>query len=217
MNQRLINKNNNMKKSILFIMAVITIKTTTFAQMPNSSFETWTNMGSYDVPLQWGTMNNTTAANSVYTCTKGAPGSSGSFYLKLTSQIVGGDVVNGIAVSGKLDTMTMQPISGFAYSQRPQSFTGKWQHMIFGSSQGSVSARLTRWDNGLNQRVTVATAIQTLSGMAMSWANFIINFNYIDGGYPDTCIIILKASGINPTNSDYLWVDNLSLDRKSVV
>jgi hypothetical protein len=46
--------------------------------------------------------------------------------------------------------------------------------------------------------------------MAMSWANFNIPLVYVDGGIPDTCIIVLMASGVNPTNNDYLWVDNLS-------
>jgi len=46
--------------------------------------------------------------------------------------------------------------------------------------------------------------------MAMSWANFTIPFVYSDFQAPDSCIIVLKASGSNPTNQDYLWVDNLA-------
>jgi hypothetical protein len=82
--------------------------------------------------------------------------------------------------------------------------------MIYGSSQGSISAILTRWDVASNARVTVATATKTLSGMAMSWANFTIPFVYTETNAPDTCIIVLKASGTMPTNQDYLWVDNLA-------
>jgi hypothetical protein len=200
-----------MKKSILSIVAGVAICTTAFAQtIPNAGFETWATMTSYSNPAGWGTMNNTTALASVYTATKGTPGTVGASYLKLTSKTVGTAVVNGIAVSGVLDSMTMQPISGFAFNLRPASFGGKWQHMIMGSSQGSVNVKLTRWDLNLNQRITVATANTTLSGMAMSWATFTKTFTYADGGYPDTCIIVLKASGANPTNSDYLWVDNLA-------
>ena len=199
-----------MKKSILSIFAVTFISIVAFAQIPNNGFETWTSMGSYNNPDGWGTLNNTTAVASVYTAVKGTPGSPGTSYLKLTSKTVMTSVVNGIAVSGVLDSTTMLPKSGFAFSQRPASFTGKWQHMIYGSSQGSVKVTLTRWDNSLGQRVTVAMANQTLSGMAMSWANFTIPFTYSDGNNPDTCIIVLKASGANPTNNDYLWVDNLA-------
>lgn len=167
-------------------------------------------MGSYENPDQWGTLNNTTAASGVFTAEKASPGNPGTSYLKLTSKTIGTNVVNGIAVSGVLDSITLQPVSGFAYTLRPASFSGKWQHMIFGSSQGSISTLLTRWDTGLNQRVPVASANQTLTGMAMNWQNFTINFNYLDGNYPDSCTIILKASGTSPTDHDYLWVDSLA-------
>lgn len=198
-----------MKKLLFSALSIALISTSAIAQIPNYSFENWTNMGSYDVPDQWGTMNNMTSPLSVYTVTKGTPGNPGAAYMKITSKTAGSTVVPGIAVSGVLDSMTMQPKSGFAYSSRPASFTGKWQHMIYGSSQGSITVTLTRWDNSMSARVPVATATQTLSGMAMSWANFSINFTYTDGGNPDTCIIVLKSSGNNPTNNDYLWVDNL--------
>jgi len=199
-----------MKKHFISAIAFVCLSVAMMAQIPNSGFENWTSMGTYDNPDGWGTLNNTTAIASVYTVTKATPGSPGNYYMKITSRTIGTAVAGGIAVSGRLDSMTMQPMSGFAYNQRPANFTGKWQHMIYGTSQGSVMATLTRWDTGLNQRVAVATASVTLSGMAMSWATFTLPFTYADGGFPDTCIIVLKASGANPTNNDYLWVDNLA-------
>ena len=199
-----------MKKSILSIVTIVALSATAIAQIPNAGFETFTNMGTYDVPNGWGTLNNTTAIASMYTATKGTPGSPGTSYLKLTSKTVSTTVVNGIAVSGVLDSMTMMPKSGFSYNLRPLNLTGKWQHMIYGSSQGSIKVTLTRWDTGLNMRIPVASGNVTLSGMAMSWANFTIPLTYVDGNNPDTCIIVMKASGSNPTNNDYLWVDNLA-------
>jgi hypothetical protein len=198
-----------MKSSLCSILFVL-ISIFSFSQIPNPGFENWVNMGSYENPVSWGTMNNYTSPLAVYTATKGTPGSPGTAYLKLTSRTVGSAVVNGIAVSGILDSITLSPKSGFPFSLRPQSFTGKWQHMIYGTSQGSVSVTLTRWNSSTGQRETVATASQTLSGMAMAWATFSINFAYSSGSYPDTCIIVLKASGANPTQNDYLWVDNLA-------
>jgi hypothetical protein len=189
------------------LMFVVTISK---AQITNPSFETWDNMGTYTNPNGWGTMNNTTSLVSIYTAEMGTPGSPGTSYLKLTSKTTPAGVVNGIAVCGKLDSMTMQPVSGLAYTQRPTSFNGKWQHMISGSSQGSVTVTLTKWNTSTSMRDVVGTATQTLSGMAMSWANFTIPFTYAMPDMPDSCIIVLKASGSAPTNGDYLWVDNLS-------
>ncbi len=201
-----------MKKiTSILLISIFVFANTAFAQIPNSGFESWTTVGSYSNPTSWSTMNNTTATFSIFTANIGTPGSPGSSYLKLTSKTINGSLVNGIAVSGVLDSLNLKAKSGFAFNLKPQSFTGKWQHMIYGSSQGSVKAILTKWNIGLNKRDTIATAAQTLSGMAMSWSNFTIYFTYLSGAIPDSCIIELKASGSNPTNNDYLWVDNLAL------
>ncbi len=190
---------------------LVTLASQLVAQIPNAGFENWTSVGSYQIPDGWGTMNHATATTSVFTAVKGTPGSPGNSYLKLTSLQAGAAVVNGVAVSGKLDTLTQEPISGFAFNQRPATFGGRWQHMIYGSSQGSVKVLLTRWNTSFSQRDIVASASVTLSGMAMSWANFTMPLVYADSlHYPDSCIIVLKASGSAPTISDYLWADNLA-------
>ena len=199
-----------MKKIIGSLVLISGVLMSAHAQIPNAGFENWTTVSTYENPDGWATLNDYTTAASVYTATKGTPGSPGNSYLKLTSKMVGAAVVNGVAVSGVMNPATQQPISGFAFNQQPASFTGKWQHMIYGSSQGSINVQLTRWDAGTNSRVVVATANQVLSGMAMSWANFSIPFVYTDSQTPDSCLIVMKASGSNPTNLDYLWVDNLA-------
>jgi hypothetical protein len=199
-----------MHKIVLSTLCIGLMSAISFAQLPNPGFETWMNMGTYENPDGWSTLNDLTTSTGVYTATKGTPGSPGASYLKLTSKTVGSSVVNGVAVSGQIDPITQQPVSGFAFNQQPASFNGKWQHMIYGSSQGSINVTLTRWDATSNSRIIVATANKTLSGMAMSWANFTIPFVYADTQAPDSCIIVMKASGNNPTQDDYLWVDNLS-------
>lgn len=196
-------------KTLLKSIALLFTTTTLFAQIPNSGFENWSAVSTYSVPDGWGTLNNT---YSVQTVTRANPGSPGSYYMKITSKTLGANVIGGIAVSGVLDSMTMQPKSGFAFNQRPASLTGKNQFMIYGSSPGSLSVTLTRWDSGTNSRVIVASGniTHSSSAMAMSWANFSIPLTYADGNNPDSCIIVLKASGSAPTNNDYLWVDNLA-------
>lgn len=198
-----------MKKNNFLLLTFSFCVLTVTAQIPNFSFENWTNKGSYEIPTQWGTLNNTTASDNVFTVTKASPGSPGSFYMKITSKTIGATVVGGIAVCGELDSINKKAKSGFAYSAQPASFTGKWQHMIFGTSQGSVKAILTKWNVALNKRDTIAIASKTLTGMAMSWANFTVNFVYFNSDTPDSCIIELRSSGNAPTDQDYLWVDNL--------
>lgn len=200
-----------MIKIALNALALLTVFSVSKAQtIPNSSFEDWTNMGSYSNPSGWATMNSTTNASSIFTATKGTPGNTGTAYLKLTSKTIGSSVVNGMAVSGKIDSLTMEPKSGFPFTKRPTSLTGKWQHMIYGTSQGSIEVILTRWDSTMKIRMTVGSGKITLSGMAMSWANFSIPINYTESSNPDSCMIFMQASGATPTNLDYLWVDNLA-------
>jgi hypothetical protein len=155
-------------------------------------------------------MNNTTAASGFYTAIKGVPGDPGATYLRLVSQSDGRSVINGIAVSGILDSISQTPKSGFPFSQRPQSFTGNWEYMRYGPAPGSISALLTKWNSSLHKRDTIALAIDSLTGMVMSWASFTFDFVYRSGNFPDSCIIILKSSGAIPYQSDYLLVDNLA-------
>ena len=201
-----------MKKFTFFAIATLIISVAAFSQIPNAGFENWTSHGAYSTPDGWGTMNNTTALASVYTASTYTPGNPGSKAIKLASTTVGPGVVNGIAVSGKLDSTTMMPKSGFAFNQQPQSLTGNWQHMIQGTTanQGSMSVTLTRWNTSTKMRETVAIGSVTLSGMAMGWASFSIPIAYQSSNLPDTCIIVMKASGPTATDGDYLLVDNLA-------
>lgn len=194
-----------MKKLRLFLYVFLPIGL--FAQIPNASFENWTAVSTYSVPNSWGTLNNT---YTVQTATKGTPGNPGNSYLKLTSRTYGSSVINGIAVSGVLDSVTKLPKSGFPFSQKPLSLTGKWQHMIFDTSQGSAKVYLTRWDNVNQVRVPVANGNLKLQGMAMNWQSFSIPLTYVDSNAPDSCIIYFEASGPYPGNNDYLWIDDLS-------
>ena len=199
-----------MKKFLLSFLFVSIISITTFAQILNNGFENWTSMGSYSNPDNWQTLNNYTALAGVFTATKGTPGNPGTSYLMLTSKTVSTSVVNGVAVYGKLDPLTMQGTAGLPFTQQPVRLTGSWQHMIYGSSQGSILVKLTKWNTITSSRDLVATGSVTLSGMAMSWATFTVNLAYSSAVTPDSCMIVLKASGATPTNNDYLWVDNLA-------
>lgn len=201
-----------MKKIILTLSTTILLTTSVLAQMPNSSFETWTNMGTYSVPDKWDNLNGMTTSAGIYTCTKGTPGSVGTAYLKLVSKTVTGmAVMPGVAVSGMMDMVTFKPVSGFPLAQRPQSLNGSWQHMASGADAGFVSVYLTKWDSVMMMRDTIATAKQALGGMVMSWATFSIPLTYKSNATPDSAVIVLSASGATPVAGSYLYVDNLTL------
>lgn len=200
-----------MKKQFLSIIAGVLLSVSAFAQIPNNGFENWTSMGSYNNPDNWDQLNAITSSMSVYTCTKGTPGNSGTAYLKLVSKNVSGmGVMPGLATTGMINMSNMSVTGGFAFAQRPQSLTGAWQYMASGSDAGMIAVYLTRWNTGMNIRDTVAMAMQNLSGMVMSWTSFSINLMYMNGGNPDTAQIILSSSGMTPVANSYLYVDNLA-------
>lgn len=199
-----------MKNINLLVVTFFMSTYISFSQIPNNGFENWTSMGSYSNPDGWATMNEMTDMNGVYTATMGSPGNVGASYLKLTSKKIGQSIINGIAVSGEINPITMEPKTGFPFNGLPKSLTGNWQYMS--SSSGSTSVLLSKWNVNTLRRDTIAYAFQTLKGMAMSWASFEINLDYRMSTIPDSCIITFKSSGTSPSNYDYLYVDNLSFN-----
>ena len=183
-----------------------------FAQIPNSGFENWTSMGNYNNPTGWDNLNGMCNTTSGYCAVEGTPGNPGSYYLKLTSQsVLHMGTMPGMVVSGVLNQMNMKPQSGFAFTDQPISLTGSWQYMSAGSGDmGYVSVFLSKWNSAMGRRDTISYTKQTLSGMVMSWTAFAINLNYKNTASPDSAIIVLSASGLNPVAGSYLYVDNLA-------
>jgi hypothetical protein len=183
------------------------------AQIPNGSFENWSNTSGYNVPDSWDNLNAMTSSMSVYTCLKGTPGSPGAAYLKLVSKNVSGmGVMPGAATCGIFDMSNMSapmPVSGFAFTQRPQDFAGKWQYMASGADQGFIGVMLTKWNQNMMMRDTIALTMYNLPGMAMSWASFSLPLTYLSTQFPDTAFILLSASGSTPVAGSYLYVDTL--------
>ena len=207
-------------KKIFTLFAALTISAGAFAQIPNASFESWTTSGSANNPDGWGNLNATTGSFMFYTCEKGTTGApDGSAFIKLTSKNVPltTSVAPAVAVTGNLavdlTAMTFDISGGFAYSTRSANLTGKWQHMGSGADHGRIIVALSKWNTATSTRDTVAMADTTLTGMAMSWADFTIPLTYKSASLtPDTGVIVLLASA-DPTaavNGSYLWADKLA-------
>lgn len=200
-------------KYTLFAFYLLCCFNFTQAQIPNGSFEDWVNLSGYSQPESWGSTDYWSASSSVYTCYAGTPGYAGNSFLMLRSlSVPGKGVVPGVAVSGIIDTGTFSPpkaLSGFAFGQRPQYLTGMYQYMASGSDQGHISIVLTKWDHNQQKRDTLSNTVQLLQGMEMMWAPFSISLNYRSLYFPDSAIITLSASGGNPANDSYLYVDSL--------
>jgi hypothetical protein len=201
-----------MKKNYIILILLMVISITTFSQIPNGSFEDWTTFDSYEEPVSWASLNSLTSEYGVFTCEKGTPGNPGNYFLKLTSKdLMSIAVLQGYAICGSLDISGEdETIKGFSFTDRPANLTGKWQHMIYGSSQGMVAVQLTKWDEETQSQIIIASLEYTLTDMAMSWTDFSLPLTYLDSRTPDTCLIAFISSGDDPTLNDYLYVDNVA-------
>lgn len=198
-------------QKIYILIPFIILSLDLHAQIPNASFESWTNHGNYFTPDGWDNTNPATASSGSFTCERATPGTDGGYYLRLTSKKMGAFVINGIAVCGKLDPTTQMPVSGFPFTGRPAALTGQWQYMAFGNDQGSIGIWLTKWNVAASVRDTIGSRFYPLpGGMKMEWEAFSIDINYTNSSVPDSAIIVLSASNeLNVTKESYLYVDDL--------
>lgn len=201
-------------KSLLLLLLLAIAPACIFAQIPNSGFEDWTAMVGYNTPNLWATLNGVTASANTFTCVKGTPGNPGNAYIKLTSKSVTGmGKKPGIAVSGVMNTTTMQPVSGFPFTGRPEALTGNWEYMAYGTDKGYISVLMTKWNPSFHRRDTIAYKSFSLEGMVMAWAGFTIPISYKSNEFPDSAIIVLSASNFNgaaTAANSFLYVDKLS-------
>lgn len=185
-----------------------------FSQIPNNSFETWITVNGYEVPSGWDNLNQITFNQNIFTCIKGTPGTPGLSYLYLVSKAVPGKgIVPGRAVTGKIDTATYKPLSGYPFTSRPQNLTYNLQYMPYDASDSSgVSVVLTKWDTTFNKRDTIAFGASYYNAMAHSWFVGSTYLNYSSGDSPDSAVVEISSSSSVPKDGSYIYIDNLQFN-----
>lgn len=203
-------RNNFILSTALLLISVFT-SYECLAQIPNGDFERWDSSTGYKMPVGWDNINATIPSSlSLPPCEQGNPGYSGNYYLELTTRnVTGMGLTPGVAVSGRLDPVTHIPVSGFAYSGRPQLLSGAWQFMGFGSDRGFISILLSKWNVVSNSRDTVSFTNYTFPGMVMLWQQFSLALNYRNTFLPDSAMIFASSSSIFPSSDSYVWLDDL--------
>lgn len=196
---------------IFKILLFSLISNLAFGQIPNGSFDNWTNANGYDVPTDWDNLNPITHNSNIYTCIQYSPGYVGSSFLTLmTMNVPGKGIVPGRVVSGKIDTITYLPISGYPFTSRPQKLNYSMQFMPASQDDSVyVSVLLTKWNMSISQRDTVAYGANYYYSMAHQWFNDFCYLNYQSGDNPDSAMIVISSSSHTPLESSYIYIDNL--------
>lgn len=184
------------------------------AQIPNNGFELWTSVNGYQNPTSWANLNEVTKSYSVFTCGKLSPGNPGSSYLSVrTMSVAGKGLVPGRVVSGKIDTVTYKPISGYPFVNRPLSLSYNIQYMVaLPTDTAFVSVTLSKWNVNLSKRDTIAFGISRFNAMAHTWFSNSTSLNYVSGDNPDSACIVISSSSNVPLNTSFMYVDNLQFN-----
>jgi len=183
-------------------------------QMPNGSFETWTQTGSYAEPNSWSTPNPTTASLGTFTVTKEtAVVQSGTAAAKIQTKSVLGIQIPGLLTLGtfsiNLVTMEAKIEGGTPFTSRPSSLTGYYQYEPKFGDECFVGVLLLKqignsWD-------TLGTGSFASTSNILTWTPFTANINYNSQDDPTHLnIIILSSDRNNPQPNSTLYIDNLS-------
>lgn len=188
-----------LRSLLLFIVLLLCCAVPLSAQIPNASFETWTN-GS---PDNWLTTNSPPTLANITRTTVAHSGTAA----------VRGDVVT---LSGTAFVMPPYLLSGsagagFTYSQRPAAFNGWYQFSPAAGSGDQLIVNVILF-KGISRGTPIGVASSVISASATSYKQFSLPFIYISGETPDTCYIQILVNGAvgQPKAGTYFILDDLS-------
>jgi hypothetical protein len=182
---------------LLLLLSAVIMTTTSWGQIPNAGFESWTG----NAPDNWATSN----AAPVYTnVTQSSTAHSG------TSAIRG----DAVQVSVVVMAPTIQSGAGghgFAYAQRPLSITGWYQFSSVGGDRFGVNVGLLKGGESGTQVALAASADPTTRS---TYTQFTVPFIYYTADVPDLCIAqfsVALPNGVNTTHvGSYFLLDDLA-------
>jgi hypothetical protein len=200
-----------MKKIYILFLSTILSHSVFSQALPNPGFETWNNMGGYDDPANWNTLNSLTYQLGVITvqAATGADIHSGAAAIKLTTIPVGIQNANGLATTGTINVAGMTVDGGLPYTSRPDSIVGWYKCNPLNGDFGFVDFTLL----DASGTDTVAFAhFQTPAFAITTYTRFSIALNYHNANTPalSRCVISSSA-GTSAVAYSELVIDDLEL------
>jgi hypothetical protein len=182
--------------------------TNTFAQIPNSGFENWTNSGTFEYPTGWG-MTNPYCTGSFFPCTKSTdiPFALGTYSIRLENNP---SLVPSPCSIGLAESSQVPPNFKFIITGHPTSLTGYYKFIPLGGDTMTIAVALyngTSAVSGSNLQTIISTP---------NWTSFNITFPVYTTA--DSAEIVfgtynfLAGNGAVPHGNSVLYVDNLNFD-----
>jgi hypothetical protein len=196
-----------MKKITIILAVFIALTISANAQIPNSGFENWTTVGSYENPTEWATMNPY-CAGPFYSCTKSTdhyPASVGNYSIRIENN-TSLTVNNGGFGMVETDTMTNTLHPTFPIVGHPNSLCGYYKYNSLNND--SMVIYIALFENGTNVGgFGFGTDIS-----ASTWTPFTFPLTYTSADSATILIAAYLLGHETPKGNSVLYVDNLSFD-----
>ncbi len=204
---------NRMKKLTIILTVLIAITIKTNAQIPNSGFENWTTIGSYEDPTGWFDCNFS-SSGTFYPVTKSSdhyPISVGNYSIRLENQIPLSNCSSvGFAYTGEGSINSCHP--SFPIIGHPTSLCGYYK--CFPQNNDTMQIGLMLWQNGIWIACAEFLCTQTVS----NWTSFNIPISAYT--IADSATITVAAfyndttcgTPYGPFGNSVLYIDNINFD-----
>lgn len=198
-----------MTKTLYTIIAALLLAATPLqAQIPNASFENWSDFVDYEEPTGWSSLNVISAIfGGDFSCERETPGAVGSFGVRIsTVEVSGFGLLPGLLLSGEPDA----PVDGFPFTQRPAALTGQWKAAVQPGDEAIVTVTLSRWNSALEGRDIIGYGQLTVTGTVTNWTAFNVPIEYDLPLIPDTASILIGSSTGDGVAGSSISVDGLA-------
>lgn len=201
-----------MKMRFLFTPVLILFcSTALLAQIPNADFELWTDMGDWDDPDGWYTLNELYDGDPETVRTTGDAISGLTAARMENAEDNNGNVVRAMLLSG---TKSLNNHPGFAFSDRPYSLEGYCQYSPQDDDDSCyVIVHLTKYNTSTQQRDIIGSGMFGSGDDMDDYILFSAPINYYSSLYPDTAYIEIYAGKFNGAlDGSRLLIDALSFN-----
>lgn len=212
-------------KRLLLLSTLFLVGHLGYAQLVNSSFETWVQQLGYEDPEGWGTANNLVALAGTTTTMKVPDPSDGDYAALLQSKFVqlAGAVVPGILTTGAISfdftTGEVGFLNGVPYSDRPAKMTFDYKFYPAGvqpvSDTAGVFVIFTKYNAGTGSRDTVGFGETRFTDTAATYQQAEVDISYSSQDNPDSLLIVFSSSisvSGGAQDGTLFFVDNVGFD-----
>jgi len=206
-----------MKKGIaLFCGLFLAVLSIFGQQIPNDSFENWTNMGTYDALDDWSCSSEVTVTVPVF----GAPNvfkdndaHSGSYSARLQNIDLLGMIIPGGITLGTIEAdiynQTIEVYGGVPFEGKPDELSVWMKSDLKNGDSATVAAIFTKW-NGTS-RDTVSMAVWGSDVSYSDWTNIIIPTIELMPDSPDSVNVIILSSIFMKSAETTILVDDVTI------